>query len=82
MRAFGRLQIAMIRALTENVRRGGHLVYSVCSFEPEETTQVMEQVWRKTVRLSLRSPFPAFSVQTRSSRPDRKPARTVFLSRS
>jgi 16S rRNA (cytosine967-C5)-methyltransferase len=44
MRAFGRLQIAMIRALTENVRRGGHLVYSVCSFEPEETTQVMEQV--------------------------------------
>jgi 16S rRNA (cytosine967-C5)-methyltransferase len=44
VRAFGRLQLAMIRALTGNVRRGGHLVYSVCSFEPEETTQVMEQV--------------------------------------
>ncbi len=44
IRAFGRLQFAMIRALTGNVRRGGHLVYSVCSFEPEETTQVMEQV--------------------------------------
>ena len=41
---FGGLQREMIRSLGENLRHGGHLVYSVCSFEPEETTEVVEQV--------------------------------------
>ena len=42
--AFGGVQREMIRSLGESLRRGGHLVYSVCSFEPEETTEVVEQV--------------------------------------
>ena len=41
---FGGAQREMIKSLGENLRRGGHLVYSVCSFEPEETTGVVEQV--------------------------------------
>jgi 16S rRNA (cytosine967-C5)-methyltransferase len=58
IRAFGRLQLRMIRALAGNVRAGGHLVYSVCSFEPEETTQVMEQV-EKDGAFAFEEPLPA-----------------------
>jgi 16S rRNA (cytosine967-C5)-methyltransferase len=34
------LQKAIIRAAMMVLRRGGSLIYSVCSFEPEETTEV------------------------------------------
>lgn len=36
----GDLQLEMLAAAARHVRPGGRLVYSVCSFEPEETTAV------------------------------------------
>jgi 16S rRNA (cytosine967-C5)-methyltransferase len=37
------LQSELLRAAAGHVRRGGVLVYSVCSFEPEETSAVVEE---------------------------------------
>jgi 16S rRNA (cytosine967-C5)-methyltransferase len=55
--AFGDLQGEMIRSLHGGLREGGHLVYSVCSFEPEETTDVIEKV-RKEGLFGLERPLP------------------------
>jgi 16S rRNA (cytosine967-C5)-methyltransferase len=44
---FGDLQRAMIRTLSENLRPGGLLIYSVCSFQPEETIRIVEQVTKE-----------------------------------
>jgi 16S rRNA (cytosine967-C5)-methyltransferase len=38
-----RLQLELLEAGLRHVRPGGVLVYSVCSFEPEETTTVVER---------------------------------------
>ncbi len=38
---FGRLQRALLNGLWASLKTGGHLVYSVCSFEPEETLDVL-----------------------------------------
>jgi 16S rRNA (cytosine967-C5)-methyltransferase len=46
MTTLGSLQLQMIKSLSSNLKRGGFLVYSVCSFEPEETTDVVEQAKR------------------------------------
>ncbi len=42
--AFGAVQADMLRSACGLLKEGGRLVYSVCSFEPEETTDVMEKV--------------------------------------
>jgi 16S rRNA (cytosine967-C5)-methyltransferase len=55
--AFGNQQLGMIRSLHEGLRQGGHLVYSVCSFEPEETTDVIENI-RKEGLFGLERPLP------------------------
>ena len=55
---FGGLQREMIGSLGENLRHGGRLVYSVCSFEPEETTGVVEQVLGEGVFVREK-PLPA-----------------------
>jgi 16S rRNA (cytosine967-C5)-methyltransferase len=41
---YGRIQKNMIRSLLAHVKKGGSLIYSVCSFEPEETIDVIESV--------------------------------------
>jgi 16S rRNA (cytosine967-C5)-methyltransferase len=41
---YGGLQKEMIRSLARNLKRGGSLLYAVCSFEPEETVDVVEQI--------------------------------------
>lgn len=39
----GALQLALLQAAARLVEPGGRLVYSVCSFEPEETVEVVAQ---------------------------------------
>lgn len=46
--AFGDLQLDLLRRLWDNLRTGGRMVYSVCSFEPEETVEVVEKFRRET----------------------------------
>jgi 16S rRNA (cytosine967-C5)-methyltransferase len=43
---FGKLQEKMIKSLSPHLKKGGTLVYSVCSFEPEETSDIIDQVCR------------------------------------
>lgn len=54
---FAGYQVRMIRALWENLRPGGGLIYSVCSFEPEETTEVIERL-RGDLAFELEAPLP------------------------
>src|SRR4029077_10131622 len=37
------LQLELLAVAARHVRPGGVLVYSVCSFEPEETSEVVER---------------------------------------
>jgi 16S rRNA (cytosine967-C5)-methyltransferase len=58
VRNYGRLQADMIKSMSDSLKRGGLLVYSVCSFEPEETVQVV----KKTVQegtFTEESPLPS-----------------------
>jgi 16S rRNA (cytosine967-C5)-methyltransferase len=54
---YGGLQAEMIRSLSVNLKRGGALVYSVCSFEPEETVEVVERLTGDG-RFSVENPLP------------------------
>jgi 16S rRNA (cytosine967-C5)-methyltransferase len=54
---YGGVQFEMIKSLGDNLRQGGRLVYSVCSFEPEETTDVVEKV-KKTGLFAPDAPLP------------------------
>jgi 16S rRNA (cytosine967-C5)-methyltransferase len=55
---FATYQTRMIEALWENLKPGGHFVYSVCSFEPEETIEVIERL-RQHLDFSLQGPLPS-----------------------
>ncbi|RPJ04486.1 MAG: RsmB/NOP family class I SAM-dependent RNA methyltransferase [Deltaproteobacteria bacterium] len=54
---FGRTQRALVKGLWGNLKRGGRLIYSVCSFEPEETTEVVGSL-AKELQFVLENPFP------------------------
>jgi 16S rRNA (cytosine967-C5)-methyltransferase len=54
---YGGLQAEMIRSLSKNLKTGGFLLYSVCSFEPEETIEVVERL-AKDGRFSVENPLP------------------------
>src|SRR5262249_6192195 len=49
------IQLDLIAAGGRRLRPGGVLVYSVCSFEPEETTQVVERFLRAHPQFVLES---------------------------
>jgi 16S rRNA (cytosine967-C5)-methyltransferase len=57
---YGSLQKNMIRSLWKNLKTGGALVYSVCSFEPEETVEVVEEAKREGLFLP-ENPLPGLS---------------------
>jgi len=54
---FGNYQLDLLRSLWDNLRQGGHMIYSVCSFEPEETVEVLEK-FRKEKGAVVEKPFP------------------------
>lgn len=49
------LQLELLTAGGRRLRPGGVLVYSVCSFEPEETTQVVDRFLRQNPNFVLES---------------------------
>ena len=49
------LQEELLAAAVRRTRPGGVIVYSVCSFEPEETVEVVERLLRETSCLVLES---------------------------
>ncbi len=54
---FGNQQFALLRALWEALRPGGYCVYSVCSFEPEETLDVVA-AFAAEKQFVLENPLP------------------------
>jgi 16S rRNA (cytosine967-C5)-methyltransferase len=54
---FAAYQVRMIEALWESLKPGGHFIYSVCSFEPEETFHVIEKL-KEHIGFSLEEPVP------------------------
>lgn len=57
---YSRYQLSLLEALWEKLKRGGYLIYSVCSFEPEETVDVLERFSRRAP-FTLENPFPLIS---------------------
>ncbi|MCX5807772.1 MAG: 16S rRNA (cytosine(967)-C(5))-methyltransferase RsmB [Proteobacteria bacterium] len=54
---FGNYQLELLDSLWDNLKTNGHMVYSVCSFEPEETLQVIERFKNKRAFV-LENPLP------------------------
>ncbi len=54
--SFGNFQFALLNALWDNLKKGGHMVYSVCSFETEETIAVIEK-FKKEKNIILENPL-------------------------
>ncbi|OPY02456.1 MAG: Ribosomal RNA small subunit methyltransferase B [Syntrophorhabdus sp. PtaB.Bin184] len=54
---FAAMQLSLLRSLWDLVRPGGRVVYSVCSFEPEETTDVIRNL-AKDKNFVLENPLP------------------------
>jgi 16S rRNA (cytosine967-C5)-methyltransferase len=54
---FAAIQLSLLGSLWDLVRPGGHVVYSVCSFEPEETTDVIRNL-AKDKHFVLENPLP------------------------
>ena len=52
------LQLELLHAAGARARPGGVLVYSVCSFEPEETTAIVERFLRSSSAFVLESAAP------------------------
>lgn len=55
--AFGAYQLSLIRSLWELLKAGGSMIYSVCSFEPEETFDIIENL-SKEKKFILEKPLP------------------------
>jgi 16S rRNA (cytosine967-C5)-methyltransferase len=54
---FGAYQLALLSAAWGSLKQGGHCIYSVCSFEPEETLDVIHAFAAKEEFL-LENPLP------------------------
>jgi 16S rRNA (cytosine967-C5)-methyltransferase len=55
--AFGDYQFNLLKSLWTKLKTGGHLVYSVCSFEPEETVFVIDR-FKEEETFILENPLP------------------------
>ena len=54
---FGHQQYAMLKSLWNKLKVGGYLVYSVCSFELEETVDVIDK-FKNDRKFALENPLP------------------------
>ncbi len=54
---FAELQLAMVNSLWGLLPEGGRLIYSVCSFEPEETIDIIDNL-AKEKKFILENPLP------------------------
>jgi 16S rRNA (cytosine967-C5)-methyltransferase len=54
---FGNQQYAMLKSIWDKLKVGGHLVYSVCSFEPDETLNIIER-FKGDRKFALENPLP------------------------
>jgi 16S rRNA (cytosine967-C5)-methyltransferase len=54
---FGHQQFTMLKSVWDTLKVGGHLIYSVCSFEPEETVNVIEK-FKDDRKFALENPLP------------------------
>lgn len=54
---FSDYQFNLLKSLWPKLKKGGHLIYSVCSFEPEETYNVIER-FKKEEMFALENPLP------------------------
>jgi 16S rRNA (cytosine967-C5)-methyltransferase len=57
IKRFGAKQYEMLKSLWTSLKVGGHLIYCVCSFEPEETVDIIER-FKKDRDFSLENPLP------------------------
>lgn len=54
---FSNIQLELVDRLWDNLKQGGFMIYSVCSFEPEETFSVIER-FRRRRGFVLENPLP------------------------
>jgi len=54
---FGAYQFSLLQSIWDLLKRGGQIIYSVCSFEPEETLQVIDNL-AKEKKFVLEKPLP------------------------
>ena len=57
IKRFGAQQYEMLKSLWTKLKVGGYLVYSVCSFEPEETIDVIDR-FKKDRNFAIEKPLP------------------------
>ena len=57
IRKFAELQLAMLNSMWDLLSTGGRIIYSVCSFEPEETLEVIHNL-SKEKKFALENPLP------------------------
>jgi len=63
---FGNYQLDLMRSLWDNLRAGGTMIYSVCSFEPEETVGVLDR-FRAEKHFFVENPLPSLMSGDRCS---------------
>jgi 16S rRNA (cytosine967-C5)-methyltransferase len=69
---FARRQLAYLCALADRVASGGMLVYAVCSMEPEETSQVVENFLKIHPEFAIVADVPDFNEKEAASPMDEK----------
>lgn len=79
--AFGDRQKMLLDSLVPYLKPGGSLIYSVCSFEPEETVEVVDYM-RSARGFALENPLPfLFNKEYFVSLPDETGLDGFFISR-
>lgn len=57
IKRYGRYQLSMIESIWPSLKKNSYLIYSVCSFEPEETILLIEELQKKH-KFIIEKPLP------------------------